>query len=642
MATVVAAKLGSESGCAGSSDGIPAVHRLQMAVADTECAQALLELAMSIVPNPPSPSCAESPQREPTNSDMVDLLSSGSSSGSPQSLLKRRAESPLHFEGCCSASEESSAELQRRAELQQHHAELIKCIKLDHNYCCTADDRKSSEVILEPDQFKTYCESIKQHGSVPVSMETSLENDCNVSPSQGTQSSDKENSFDNPKNIPEMSHKTLPQGSNVVNADVSKSPKSQIPNENKKNSNLAANPKSKCDKKNSCTKQKAIKKKEIPNTRHTNFDSQVVLLQRAETKEPCEVKLESNVEGVSPDGEEKFHNFQLLLKCLVANEPQRMAGSPPPLDWPGRQETPRTLSMSSEENDERPSGSTSDCEKAGQGDHSSEYPCKVCKKIFSKKRYLTKHVLRMHPLQGSEQEAGKLNMPEDGSTCPHCHVVIRLKKDLHRHVTNCGSNPKRCKKPADIDRANCQFCGVRMRRHLLVRHLADQHCVDPDPKDSLGKKSAGMSIKTVRSLIDSVRRNQISPLESNIQDGQLEMDSSVCTVRNVDSTEHSETVIRDPMKDNSTEQNDSETVIRDPMKDNSTEQNDSQTVIRDPMKDNSTEQNDSQTVIRDPMKDNCVGTSSSHVPIDFSDQVCQISLENLQHKKADIRPATVV
>ena len=87
----------------------------------------------------------------------------------------------------------------------------------------------------------------------------------------------------------------------------------------------------------------------------------------------------------------------------------------------------------------------------------------------------------MHPwLHGEEDPApSPTATPKPTSdTCPHCKLAIKPKKDLQRHVTNCTENVKRSKKQTDLDLVGCQLCGVKMRRQLLVRHLAEEHCVD--------------------------------------------------------------------------------------------------------------------------------------------------------------------
>lgn len=448
MATALAlasSRLSSDSHNNSPENTPSAVHRLQMAIADTECAQALLELAMSIVPSPPSSqdnSGLEQSEGKPSNP-----FNAGQS---PKSLLKRELETPLET---TSINEE-----------ENHRAELVKRIKLDHNYNWTGEDRKVNEVKLEPDQFRTYCETIKQNGSVPVSLESNLDEEYEGRSSPGVVIKSEKFNGSLEESKPVLSGPSYPSRSEIVrtvrqrtlsetcSGSVYKNPRQRSVSESKMGSVWRV----KEERKTSILKSKSLKKNDL-----------------SEDDELIQVKQEPNKEdGNDCDGgmeaDEKFHNFHLLMKCLVANEPD-----PIPCSESSRSSY-RTQSMSSDDTDE---GQRSSPDSVKHGSISHDYQCHVCQKTFLKKRYLTKHAFRMHPWLSGE-EGTPIKITFEGFMCPHCKINIKPKKDLQRHIANCPKNSKRWKTQNELDLVNCQFCGVRMRRQLLVRHLAEEHCVD--------------------------------------------------------------------------------------------------------------------------------------------------------------------
>ena len=103
-----------------------------------------------------------------------------------------------------------------------------------------------------------------------------------------------------------------------------------------------------------------------------------------------------------------------------------------------------------------------------------QFECLCCHKTFTKRRYLTKHMRRMHPGMNI------LPTPKEDPIlvlCPNCGNSIP-RRNFRRHSTSCNTHLWKTKRQLEVDLANCQFCGVRMRRHVLVKHLAQEHCVE--------------------------------------------------------------------------------------------------------------------------------------------------------------------
>ena len=457
-AIAVASRLVSDAHNASSENTPSAVHRLQMAIADTECAQALLELAMSIVPAPPSPPTGSPPHTESCSDIKPNLYQAPAPT---KSLLKREVDN-IYDDDC----------QQGPSDEEYYRMDIVKRIKLDHNYYWTGEDRKTGEVIMEPDQFRTYCETIKQNGSVPTSSENSQDGDMEVGSSLRPKITDKENSLHESPRMPmdvyssftgSMTTSQLPRLESVrtqrqrtvseTKAAPARAPRNRSCSESKM---ITTTWKPKVEKRTSILKSKAGKKLE-EETRPT-YERQ-----RSESTSTNEMDDGSEVE-------EKFHKFQLLMKCLVANEPDDIRTSE------SFDDGQRSLSMSSDDTDEG-QRSSPECMKSNLAS-AHDYQCQVCQKTFLKKRYLTKHAFRMHPWLNSEEDSTAGKSTSEGSQCPHCKVVIKPKKDLQRHMATCSENGKRSKKQTDLDLVSCQLCGVKMRRQLLVRHLAEEHCVD--------------------------------------------------------------------------------------------------------------------------------------------------------------------
>ena len=71
----------------------------------------------------------------------------------------------------------------------------------------------------------------------------------------------------------------------------------------------------------------------------------------------------------------------------------------------------------------------------------------------------------------------EMKKKNDNIICPYCGRSI-LRQNFKQHTYVCNCYTKKSKKQLEMDLANCQFCGIRMRRHILVKHLAQAHCVE--------------------------------------------------------------------------------------------------------------------------------------------------------------------
>ena len=171
--------------------------------------------------------------------------------------------------------------------------------------------------------------------------------------------------------------------------------------------------------------------------------------------------------------EDRFKGFHLLLKCLAEKEEN---------DRQLQMEEAAARAAATEGSGELYDDSETESEdETGSADHSLAltgplhmfFKCGLCSKTFSKKRYLTKHARRMHPgfsLSKIQEEAA--------IACPHCLKVIS-KKNFKRHLGTCKVATQRWSTPGwEQDTATCQFCRVKLKRHMLVKHLADKHCVE--------------------------------------------------------------------------------------------------------------------------------------------------------------------
>ncbi len=192
-------------------------------------------------------------------------------------------------------------------------------------------------------------------------------------------------------------------------------------------------------------------------------------------------KHDSSSGNLSSSNKGRHNKFQLLLKCLIANDPVEKEM----FAFEGPQNTPRGLSrpkvkaagqnisgkIKPEKDDDCENGDLESSDIEGD----SQYVCPDCPKTFTKRRYLTKHVRRMHP----ETEIPDM---KDGvaTACPNCFCVIQ-RRNFHRHLDVCDVEMSRSKNQRlhpDSDFVFCQFCGAQMKRQLLGKHLAKEHCID--------------------------------------------------------------------------------------------------------------------------------------------------------------------
>ncbi len=357
--------------------------------ADNECAEALLQLAMSIVPVPLQ----------------------GNSSSSPGSQTKSAASiSPGHGYSRSPAYESGFTE-EQRAEME---CDLLERIQQDHSYCSSGDDK------ARPVDFPVAYYSGTTSDSF---LEEILGDDVGVPPRWN-----KENTRDSP----------------------------QKPT-NKRNAGRRTRPYY-----GSC-----------PRKNYANVTG-------AKAKQLTVSPPAPSTTSAAND-REKYNNFQLLMKCLIANDP---ADSKLPLD---DLESATSLQEAGVNNNQvdsssKPKNGRAKLNSDDEGEHDvesdldgdSQYECPGCTKTFSKRRYLTKHVRRMHP----ETEMPEVK-DEVATACPNCFRVIQ-RRNFRRHLMVCDVEMNRAKnrRTNDSDLDFCQFCGAQMKRHLLVKHLAKDHCID--------------------------------------------------------------------------------------------------------------------------------------------------------------------
>ena len=366
--------------------------------ADNECAEALLQLAMSI-----------SPPNKTGHQQRRHSMSSNTASVTPKSKHNRRysAASGSSFvkEECDSSPDCGSG----FTEEQEIGNDLVKRIRLDHNYCWPGDEKS------RPVEFHSGMASDSL-------LEEILGDDVGIPPRWN-----KENAIDPP-----------------LKSLYKKSP-------GKRTRPYYGS----CPRKNYASSS-------------THVNKQVY------TSYPTTGASTGTNSATNGD---KYSKFQLLMKCLIANDPSDGKMSFDELHIGGNDgkhnvEVGAGKKIESEEDEENDSGPFVDAESDLEGD--SHYVCPECPKTFSKRRYLTKHVRRMHP----ETEIPDMR-DEIATACPNCFRVIQ-RRNFRRHLMVCDVEMSRSKNRhyTDSDSAFCQFCGVQMKRHLLVKHLAKEHCID--------------------------------------------------------------------------------------------------------------------------------------------------------------------
>ena len=161
-----------------------------------------------------------------------------------------------------------------------------------------------------------------------------------------------------------------------------------------------------------------------------------------------------------------YKNFNLLLKCLKADaSTDRSRSSHKKNDDIDKRPTDHQSASYDEE-------CTNQLMNASNTD-SAEYQCLFCPRVFQQKCYMMKHMRHMHATSLKEEQDKKT----DDVICPSCGMTV-LWKDFKQHSHVCNQHTKKSKKQLEMNLAKCQFCGIRMRRHSLVLHLAQVHWRD--------------------------------------------------------------------------------------------------------------------------------------------------------------------
>ena len=162
------------------------------------------------------------------------------------------------------------------------------------------------------------------------------------------------------------------------------------------------------------------------------------------------------------ESDDKYRKFNLLLNCLVSQADSDILS-----DLQSRKEHDSDASSTLE------TGSIDE----NHLDQEGEFSCNFCCKTFSRHRYLTKHIRRLH--SNCIVTEGKNIF----ALCPHCkqHVMDVNSTKGSSHLEQCQVFIERSKKSPKSplpDTAVCQVCHVRLKRHMLVKHLAQEHCVE--------------------------------------------------------------------------------------------------------------------------------------------------------------------
>ena len=380
----------------------------QDSAADNECAEALLQLAMSIATPITPPTKTEHQQRRRSMSS--NTTTSVSPKGKHNRPYSAASGSSCVKEECDSSLDCGSG----FTEEQEIGNDLVKRIRLDHNYCWPGDEKS------RPVEYVSF-----HNGMASDSLlEKILGDDVGIPPRWN-----KENAIDAPQ-------KSL----------------------NKKSPGRRARPYyGSCPRKNYASSSTQVNKQV-----YTSYPTS-----GASSGTNC------------TSSADKYSKFQLLMECLIANDPSDGKMGYDELSIVGNDAKCNMEvgainkgKLESEEEDENDSGPFIDVESDLEGD--SHYVCPKCPKTFSKRRYLTKHVRRMHP----ETEIPDMR-DEIATACPNCFRVIQ-RRNFRRHLMVCDVEMSRSKNRhyTDSDLAFCQFCGVQMKRHLLVKHLAKEHCID--------------------------------------------------------------------------------------------------------------------------------------------------------------------
>ncbi len=181
--------------------------------------------------------------------------------------------------------------------------------------------------------------------------------------------------------------------------------------------------------------------------------------------------------------DKKYKNFNLLLKCLTDD-----------LDTSAC----RSQQLSSDPSEEQDSRIPE--QQNAEGD--AKLQCSTCSRTFLKKRYLTKHIRRMHPHISVSPPRS-----DEPVLCPNCGYHVP-QQTFRKHSQHCAGQASQGRKP-ESDLASCQFCGIHMRRHILVKHLAQEHCVE-SPRDDWDPDLSGDDISETDSSTLSGSEHEVS------------------------------------------------------------------------------------------------------------------------------------
>lgn len=115
--------------------------------------------------------------------------------------------------------------------------------------------------------------------------------------------------------------------------------------------------------------------------------------------------------------------------------------------------------------------------------------CHICRAVFKKKRYMLKHLRRMHAPKSDEPvgRSKKQHVIKDSFRCAHCKAAYSRKKFLENHMLqkHCAPEPKSYTKHqvfVDVEYSAgniCPYCNLSFRR--LASHVKKTH-LDADAK----------------------------------------------------------------------------------------------------------------------------------------------------------------
>ncbi len=198
----------------------------------------------------------------------------------------------------------------------------------------------------------------------------------------------------------------------------------------------------------------------------------------------------------------------------------------------------------------------------GRGDTSSVFPCTACHKQFALKKYLSKHVKRIHVFQKVKQSISEVMMNKIQSeknssqnsgviTCRTCRKVFTVKSSLNRHIRRKHmlqnvklsteliqrkAQTKRTSSPVD-DVHPCLICQkVFSVKHYLNKHVKRVHLRQSvrstkiEDSKTQDRKNAGLVVQffpcTTCFKMFTVKENLDSHVQIVHQNGNLRSKSS--------------------------------------------------------------------------------------------------------------------